>query len=75
MIAPALSSDLQLTNADLGLLSSAYFVGFGSMQLPIGVWLDRYGSRRTESALLLFGALGALLAASGGASHRLASRP
>ena len=64
VIAPALSADLQLTNADLGLLSSAYFVGFGSMQLPIGVWLDRFGSRRTESALLLFGAIGAAVFAS-----------
>jgi MFS family permease len=64
VIAPVLSADLQLTNADLGLLSSAYFVGFGSMQLPIGVWLDRFGSRRTESALLLFGAVGAAVFAS-----------
>lgn len=64
VIAPALTSDLQLSSADLGLLSSAYFVGFGSMQLPIGIWLDRYGSRRTESALLLFGALGAAIFAS-----------
>ncbi len=64
VIAPALSADLHLSNADLGLLSSAYFVGFGSMQLPIGIWLDRYGSRRTESALLLFGALGAAIFAS-----------
>lgn len=64
VIAPALTADLQLSNADLGLLSSAYFVGFGSMQLPIGVWLDRHGARRTESALLLFGALGAAIFAS-----------
>lgn len=64
VIAPALSADLQLSNADLGLLSSAYFVGFGSMQLPIGVWLDRYGSRRTEAALLLFGAVGSAIFAS-----------
>ncbi len=64
VIAPALSADLQLSNADLGLLSSAYFVGFGSMQLPIGVWLDRYGSRRTEASLLLFGALGSAIFAS-----------
>ncbi len=64
VIAPALMADLQLSNADLGLLSSAYFVGFGSMQLPIGVWLDRYGARRTESALLLFAALGAAIFAS-----------
>ena len=64
VIAPALSADLHLTNADLGLLSAAYFMGFGLMQLPIGVWLDRHGPRRTESALLLFGALGAAIFAS-----------
>jgi MFS family permease len=59
VIAPALMADLRLSNADLGLLSSAYFVGFASLQLPLGVWLDKYGSRRTESGLLLFAALGA----------------
>ena len=64
VIAPVLSADLQLTHADLGLLSAAYFMGFGLMQLPIGVWLDRHGPRRTESALLLFGALGAAIFAS-----------
>ena len=64
VIAPALIADLQLSNADLGLLSSAYFIGFGIMQLPIGVWLDHHGARRTESALLLFGALGAGIFAS-----------
>ncbi|MCM0043889.1 MAG: MFS transporter [Burkholderiaceae bacterium] len=64
VIAPALMTDLDLSNADLGLLSSAYFVGFGCMQLPIGVWLDRYGARRIESALLLFAALGAAIFAS-----------
>ena len=64
VIAPVLSADLHLTHADLGLLSAAYFMGFGLMQLPIGVWLDRHGPRRTESALLLFGALGAAIFAS-----------
>jgi len=64
VIAPALLSELQLSNADLGLLSSAYFVAFGCMQLPLGIWLDKYGPRRTESALLLCAALGALVFAS-----------
>ncbi len=59
MIAPDLLSDLKLSNADLGLLSSAYFVTFAAMQLPMGIWLDKYGSRRTEAALLLFAAAGA----------------
>ena len=58
VIAPDLVADMQLSNADLGLLSSAYFVGFASLQLPLGLWLDKYGPRRTESALLLFAAAG-----------------
>jgi sugar phosphate permease len=61
VIAPALMAELGLSNADLGLLSSAYFVAFGCMQLPLGVWLDRYGPRRTESALLLVAAVGAIV--------------
>ncbi|WP_166882196.1 MFS transporter [Massilia mucilaginosa] len=59
VIAPALVAEMGLSNADLGLLSSAYFVSFGAMQLPLGVWLDKYGARRTESILLLCAALGA----------------
>lgn len=61
VIAPPLVAELGLSNADLGLLSSAYFVAFGCMQLPLGIWLDRYGSRRTESALLLVAAAGAVV--------------
>ena len=61
VIAPALMEDLQLSNADLGLLTSAYFLGFASMQLPLGSWLDKYGARRTESTLLLFAAVGAAI--------------
>lgn len=59
VIAPALVAEMGLSNADLGLLSSAYFVSFGAMQLPLGVWLDKYGARRTEATLLLCAALGA----------------
>lgn len=64
VIAPALMADLQLSNADLGLLSAAYFLGFGCLQLPLGVWLDKYGPRRTETALMVFAALGAAIFAS-----------
>lgn len=64
VIAPDLVADLQLSNADLGLLSSAYFLGFACLQLPLGLWLDKHGPRRTESALLLFAAAGVALFAS-----------
>lgn len=59
VIAPALMDEMSLSNADMGLLSSAYFVAFGSLQLPLGIWLDKYGPRRTESALLVVAAMGA----------------
>ena len=61
VIAPALMDEMALSNADMGLLSSAYFVAFGSLQLPLGIWLDKYGPRRTESALLVIAAIGAVV--------------
>lgn len=64
VIAPALQADIGLSNADLGLLSAAYFLSFACLQLPLGIWLDKYGARRTEAALLLFAAAGAAIFAS-----------
>jgi MFS family permease len=65
VIAPDLVEAVKLTAADLGLLTSAYFLTFAACQLPLGVFLDRFGPRRVEAALLLFAALGAWLFASG----------
>ncbi len=65
VIGPELRVDLSLSNADLGLLSAAYFLTFAALQLPLGIWLDKYGPRRTEAALLLVAAAGsAIFAAS-----------
>ena len=64
-LAPILASDLKLSSGELGWLSSAYFLSFAVMQIPVGIWLDRYGARRTESALLIVAALGAFLVATG----------
>lgn len=61
VIAPDLLKDVGLQNADLGLLSSAYFLSFAALQLPLGIWLDKYGPRRTEAALLMFAAAGSAL--------------
>lgn len=51
--APHLVDELGLSAADLGLLTSFYFLGFAVAQLPAGLLLDRFGPRRTEAALLL----------------------
>ena len=58
VIAPELTRELGVSAADLGLLTSAYLVAFGSFQLPLGVLLDRYGPRRVEAVLLLIAAAG-----------------
>lgn len=71
VIAPELIADMRLSNADLGLLSSAYFLAFAAMQLPVGQWLDRRGVRRVETVLLLIAALGALVFALAGSAATL----
>ena len=59
VISPALSGELGLAAADLGLLTSTYFLAFGLAQIPVGIALDRLGPRRVEGALLLLTAVGA----------------
>jgi MFS family permease len=61
IIAAPLALDLGLGAADLGLLTSVYFLTFAVAQIPIGVLLDRYGPRRIQSALLVAAAAGATL--------------
>jgi predicted MFS family arabinose efflux permease len=61
VIAPNLVADLGLSPADLGLLTATYFLTFAAFQLPLGVLLDRFGSRKTEACLLLFAAVGAFI--------------
>ena len=61
VIAPDLVDQFGFSNATLGALSSAYFFSFIVMQLPLGIWLDRFGSRDTDSTLLAVGALGCLM--------------
>ncbi len=60
VIAPDLVNELQLDANALGLLTSTYFLTFAAAQLPLGVVLDRWGPRLSESALLLVAAAGAL---------------
>jgi MFS family permease len=61
LISGHLSSDIELGTADLGLLTSVYFLIFAAAQIPIGILLDRFGPRRVQSALLLIAATGAVL--------------
>ncbi len=61
MIENGLVSDFGLSAADLGLLTSTYFLTFAAFQIPLGMLLDRFGPRKTESALMLVAAAGAVV--------------
>ena len=53
VIAPNLAAELQIGPADLGLLTSAYFVCFAAFQLPLGLLptaTGRDGSRGCSSS-------------------------
>jgi MFS family permease len=50
LIAGDLVAELGLGAADLGLLTSAYFLVFAAVVLPCGVLLDRYGPRGSSTA-------------------------
>jgi MFS family permease len=60
MLAPSLVAQVGLTPAQLGMLTSTYFLAFAVAQLPVGIALDRYGPRRVQFVLLLVAAVGTL---------------
>jgi MFS family permease len=61
LIAGDLTAELGLSAADLGVLTSVYFLLFAAAQLPFGVLLDRHGPGTIQSALLLVASAGALI--------------
>lgn len=63
--APFLTQELSLTAADLGTLTSLYFLGFAVTQIPAGAALDTWGPRRVTAVLMVLAALGSLLFAFG----------
>ncbi|MDY7546658.1 MFS transporter [Glaciimonas sp. CA11.2] len=62
-LGPLLSSELGLSPAQLGLLTSIYFFAFAGCQLPLGIFLDRFGPRKVLALLLIVAVLGALISA------------
>ena len=61
VIFPYLERDIGITAADLGLLTSAFFLFFALIQPLQGVALDRYGPRKVQTVLLIVAALGSAL--------------
>jgi predicted MFS family arabinose efflux permease len=63
VIAPELTRDLGLSARQLGWAGSAFFFAVFVLQIPVGMWFDRYGARRTVTALSLLTAIGSVLIA------------
>lgn len=61
VIAPELAAELELSPADLGLLSSTWFAVFAISQIPVGAALDWFGPRRTVAVGMLAAVAGSLL--------------
>jgi len=58
---PAITSELGLDLASFGFVTSFYFLAYASIQLPLGVLLDRYGPNRVEGVLLLVATVGTVV--------------
>jgi MFS family permease len=65
VISPALVRDLGFTNAQLSDLAAVFFYAFALSQIPIGIALDRLGSRITMFYLSIAAVGGAVLFALG----------
>ena len=55
VLTPTLQTELGAGPADLALSSGLWFIAFAAMQLPVGWGLERFGPKRTVSALLALG--------------------
>ena len=61
VIAPDLARELGLTAAQLGILSSAFFVAFACAQIPLGIGIDRFGPKLCMLVCAIFAVGGAAL--------------
>ena len=57
-LSPLLTTEFNLTAGNLGLLAGGYFLGFASMQIPLGYLLDRHGPKKIVSSFLLIAIIG-----------------
>ena len=59
-LSPLLTTEFSLTAGNLGLLAGGYFLGFASMQIPLGYLLDRHGPKKVVSSFLLIAIIGTI---------------
>ncbi|HET9843281.1 MAG TPA: MFS transporter, partial [Gammaproteobacteria bacterium] len=60
---PQLFLEYQIGAEEYGVLASIYYASYAPLQLPVGAWIDRYGTRRLLTFAILLCALSTLLSA------------
>lgn len=61
MAIPLIGKEFHLSPTVMGVVLSAFFVGYAAMQIPGGVLADKFGARRTLTVGILFWSLFSLL--------------
>lgn len=59
--APAIQDSLSISAGQLGFLTSVFMVAIAVLQVPVGMLLDRFGSRRVVSLFLVLAAIGTVM--------------
>ncbi len=75
VIAPNLMRELDLSQEAMGTLTGAFFITFSLTQIPVGIMLDRLGTRYTIPIMMTFAVVGSLIfAAAAGMAGLTAGR-
>ncbi len=61
VVAPELVKAFSISGTSLGILASGYFYPYALMQLPVGLFSDSWGPRKTVTGFTLLAAAGAIL--------------
>ena len=61
VIAPHLITELNVNSQQLGMLTSSYLFAFAIMQIPLGILLDRFGTRKIQVILMIVAGLESLM--------------
>ena len=61
IVAPQLADDFHASKETLGDISAAYFLAYATLQIPIGIALDRFGIRVPLTIAIFLAGLGSIL--------------
>ncbi|MBU8538595.1 MFS transporter [Falsiroseomonas tokyonensis] len=62
-LGPLLALEFALSASELGLLAAMFFAAYAAAQLPVGLAIDLWGSRRVQTVLALVAATGFVICA------------